>query len=204
MAFESKYKSQGEMCPICRRQFTDGRKIDIPAYGENSQAMCKDCFRRLYKNRQKNRTAAITDDSANLAQKNRPSQILERPRFMKGSEPAGGYEFVMPQLTHQGMITSALMWIVLVAVTRLILILLIPEDLRLAHSLSNEGAMLIFAGVSLVWAINSFRQLFKGIALGMGHSRRLILLVTALVMLVVTWFNLPEFITDLIPKLLHK
>ena len=58
MAFESKYKSQGEMCPICRRQFTDGRKIDNPAYGETGQAMCKDCFNRLYKNRKKNRTAA--------------------------------------------------------------------------------------------------------------------------------------------------
>ncbi|GEM_PF-1765791 len=204
MAFESKYKSQGEMCPICRRQFTDGRKIDNPAYGETGQAMCKDCFNRLYKNRKKNRTAAITDDSANLTQKNRPSQILERPRFRQGTEPAGGYEFVMPQLTHHGMILSAAMWVVLVVAVRFIINLLMPpEESPLNFSFSHDGTMLLFAGVSLVWAVAAVKNLIKGIALGMGHSRRIILLVTALVMLALTWFDLPEFITDIIPNLLH-
>ena len=193
MAFESKYKSQGEeMCPICRRQFTDGRRLDIPSYG--GQLMCRDCFRQLYKNRQQKRTAAVTDDSANLKQKIRPSQILERPRFLKSTEPAGGYEFVMPRLTHMGMIINAFVWVALVLLVRMMIRLFVPEETPLDFSIAVMGTDCIFAAVSLLWAIISLKDLIKGIALGMGHSRRLILLVTAAAMLFLVYINIPDIL----------
>lgn len=178
MAFEKTYKNNGEtLCPICRRAYTEGRTIIEKSYHKGTGKMCKDCMKRFYRNRNAGRTAAYTDDSANLLVRLRPAQILERPRLLRKNRPRCGYEYVMPELCAQQIIQDLAVWVVLCLTIGV---------------LSKEHISMIIIGttvaiVSVVWMVYDLYRLLKGILLGMGHTRRLLLLGSILVKLLLAW-----------------
>lgn len=191
MAFDKKYKNSGDsLCPICRRTYTEGRSIIEGAYHKGTGTMCKDCMNRYYRNHKTGRTAADTDDPVNFLVRLRPAQILEKPRLLQKAEPPCGYEYVMPELCAQQIIQDLVIWVVLC-----LTIGLLGGKGSVEHiSMLIMGIVLTF--ISLFWAMYDLFRLIKGILFGMGHIRRVLLLVSVLVKLLLAWNFFPLYLFD--------
>lgn len=179
MAFEIKYKNKdGEICPICRRQFKDGRRITAyGAYKTGTDIMCKSCFNSYYKNKKSGFDAALSDDTANLFTALRPAPVLERSVMMK-TEPECGYEYRMPELPEHLILQDAAVWLLMCLVMKIALkIGRVPED--------GFAVALLSVYISIgsgVWLIINLWKLIKGIFLGMGYKRRLLLTAVIIIM----------------------
>ena len=187
MAFDKKFKNSGNaLCPICRRPYTDGRSIVEKAYHKGCGKMCKDCMNQFY--RDSGRSAAISDDPVNLLVRLRPAQILERPRLMHRDVPRGGYEFVMPELCAQQIVQNLVVWVTLCFMIGL-----------LGGTGSKEHISMLVMDIlitlfTIAWMIHDVFQLLKGLLLGMGHTRRILLLVSALIKFLLAWHFFPLYL----------
>ena len=193
MAFDKKYKNVKEkLCPICKESYIDGRSIIEKSYHKGTGKMCSNCMSRYYRNFNAGRTAAYTDDSANPLVRLRPAPILERPRLLHKDRPRCGYEYVMPELCTQQICQDLVVWVVLCLTIGV---------------LSKEHISILVIGtvmtiVSVVWMIYDFYRLLKGILLGMGHIRRLLLLGSILVKLFLAW-HFAQQVNLILGKLLN-
>lgn len=174
MAFDKNYtNADSGMCPICRRQYTEGRRLLHKGYP--SEGMCRDCFERVYKNPSGKRTAGYSDDSTNPLTRLRPAPILEKPLLLKGKYPAG-YEYSMPNVTGLQLLLKLAVWLCVAGALQLMM--LIAENTGLlseAILCSLAGKGIIVAG-SAILALHSVILFIKGLFLGMGIPRRIILL----------------------------
>lgn len=195
MAFEKNYKPvDNDMCPICRRKYAVGRKLIHRAYAH--EGICQDCFERIYKNPGKKRTAGYSDDTANPLTRLRPAPILENPLIFKKEYPTG-YEYSMPYVTGLQLLLKMMIWFVAAgAIWAMLFIVdkLVPASETDLCFLAGRG---VIAAGSALLVLQNVILLIKGLFLGMGIPRRLILLVEIVifaVMAVKNYLGIVEFI----------
>lgn len=186
MAFLQKYTpTADERCPVCRQPYKDGRKLTVSAY-DGEMGICRRCSKQFYKQ------AADLESPSNLLVQLRPADIRERGVFLKREEPEGGYEFRMPQILAELQIRGFVMWLLLFVIAELLL--------RGSAALFDCNVQNLFTWriLHLVWmvtaVVNSIRYallLVRGIARGMGHFRRIILLAEIAVSVLVLVLLLP-------------
>ncbi len=177
-------KNEPAMCPICRQMYTNGAVVEYDS--KNPAEMCKDCFNRGYKSG-KDRNIVSIDTPANFAVQFRPAPILERPKFKKKEAPECGYEYAIPQITEYQLIRDRIIWIVLL----LILSFIVKQNGDYISTNNNNVCLTIIYIIQFIWSlcfcISDFKSLIKGILYGMGHTRRIILLITGGTMAYMTW-----------------
>lgn len=178
MAFwKSIKKSESAICPICRKTYVNA--VSVEYNSKNPIEMCKDCFNRNYKNKSLGRNITTIDSSTNFLTQFRPAPILEKPIFLKRPERKCGWEYSMPHISEYQIIRDTLMWCLMI----LIINTVIDKNTDFLVSENGMNICLAVAYVieficSFFFAIVNFLNLIKGLFLGMGHIRRILLLVS--------------------------
>lgn len=176
MAFEKKFKPQNdEKCPVCRKSIKAGKRIIADGYQANG-TMCSTCFKHLYKNRSAKRTVGFIDDSSNFITKFLPAPVLEKPLLFK-REFITNYEYRMADITEMSLIHKNCIW--------LLIMLVLAAALKISGILVSSAAVnacnfavnILFVFGSVIIGFANIKDLIKGLFLGMGHPRRIILIV---------------------------
>lgn len=186
MAFSEKYTpTASERCMVCRRKYTDGRKISYAAYRSGTEHVCRTCYKRYYKK------PAELEAGSNLAVQLRPADIRERGLIFRREEPEGGYEVRMPEVMPQYTLRTVLMWLLLLCSAETALYFG-TKVFGYEAAASPAWMLLRLLGV-LVTALGAIRYvqlLIRGLSRGMGHFRRFVLFaalavsVTVLILLI--------------------
>ncbi len=187
MAFSEKYTpTASERCAVCRRKYTDGRKIFYAAYRSGSEHVCRTCYKRYYKK------PAELEAGSNLAVQLRPADIRERGVIFKREEPEGGYEFRMPEVMTQYILRTLLLWLLLFGGAEAALYFG-TKVFGYEAAASPAWMLLRLLGVLIaaLGAISYTRLLIRGMLRGMGHFRRLVLLAALAVSVLVLILLIP-------------
>ena len=184
MAFDSRVKGDGTLqCAVCRCIITDGRRIRIPDYLGDAP-ICKDCSERFFKNRAEKLDIALHENAVEAATLHRTAEILENDRLFHIREPEIGYEYPVIDTTIAETIRETLLWLLLCGALMGLPALLGAKsypaglDVSLSAFLLRMGA----AGGSVLFAARTLLTLVHGMVRGMGHTRRLVLLLRILVL----------------------
>ncbi len=178
--FEKKDRSKGQKrCPICRRLYTEGaelpREYSVTQSADAAEdapgdMMCRECFRMGYKLEYK---AASFDSDAARRSVFRPAPILEG-----GKRPECGYDLPIPQAMPSAVLHDLVIWALLCAMM-LISSYIMRSD---THDILMPAAKIVVCLGSALMFLRNIRWLAKGLFCGMGHKRRIVLLISAILL----------------------
>ena len=159
-SYVKKIKNEGETnCCVCRNRVTGGRRL--PDYSEHLGLVCEDCYKRYFSD-----IAAIERLSPGVLY--RPADII-KDRYRRQHI----FRRVLAAQTVRWAFIGGVMWLMIWAVTA---IYGAKSTLPFA-----AAPCALYAVFSAAGAVVSLFELAKGIAGGMDHSRRLLLLLKAVV-----------------------
>lgn len=186
MAFWNNYKNtEQSVCSICRQKFDNG--VNVNYCDGNPVSMCRKCFNRGYRNSKEGRNAASVDVCTNFFTQYRPAAVLEKPIFKSKVKTGYGYEYRMPHVLGLQVLRDIAVWCIFLFVIKIFLnndnVLSDYEGINICHLVINA----LQSGISFVWCIGNAVLFIKGILYGMGHIRRIFLIVSVCILAFLTY-----------------
>ncbi|MCM1507912.1 MAG: hypothetical protein NC177_12390 [Ruminococcus flavefaciens] len=200
MAFWNNFKdTEQNVCSICRQPFDDGRNrsngVAVNYMGGKPVLMCRKCFERGYRNSKENRNAASVDVRTNFLTQYRPAEILEKPLFKSNEKPECDYEYSMPHVSGVQVIRDIVVWCILLFIIKAVIknddVLSAYKGINICHVVINVLQFI----VSLLWCIRNAALFGKGILYGMGHIRRIFLIVSIVILAFLTYGGFTAVVT---------